>query len=125
MLYSLSLITLHKYFIRSYLDFADVFYDQPNKTFFDKIESIQYNAALAITGAIRGSSKEKLYQELGLEYLSSRRWLRRLSLFYNILNSKSPSYMYNIIPSVNRFLNTLLKITLVSVYSAKSLDVFL
>ena len=31
------------------------------------MESIQYNAALAITGAIRGSSREKLYQELGLE----------------------------------------------------------
>ena len=31
------------------------------------METIQYNAALAITGAIRGSSREKLYQELGLE----------------------------------------------------------
>ena len=31
------------------------------------IESVQYNAALAI--AIRGSSREKLYQELGLESL--------------------------------------------------------
>ena len=102
-----SLLTIYKSFIRSLLDYADVIYDQPhNASFSQKIESIQYNAALAITGAIRGSSKEKLYQELGLEYLSSRRWLRRLSLFYNILNSKSPSYMYNIIPSVNRFLNT-------------------
>ena len=98
-----SLLTIYKSFIRSLLDYADVIYDQPhNASFSQKIESIQYNAALAITGAIRGSSKEKLYQELGLEYLSSRRWLRRLSLFYNILNSKSPSYMYNIIPSVDR-----------------------
>ena len=29
------------------------------------IESVQYNAALAITGAIRGSSREYLYHELG------------------------------------------------------------
>ena len=36
-----------------------------------KIESLEYSAALAITGAIRGSSKEILYQEL--EYLNSRR----------------------------------------------------
>ena len=28
------------------------------------MESIQYNAALAITGTIRGTSREKLYQEL-------------------------------------------------------------
>ena len=34
--------------------------------------------ALVITGGIRGSSKEKLYQELGFEYLSSRRWLRKI-----------------------------------------------
>ena len=33
------------------------------------MESVQYNAALAITGAIRSTSREKLYQELGLESL--------------------------------------------------------
>ena len=37
-----------------------------------KLESIQYNAALAIAGDIRGSSKEKLCQELGLESLQQR-----------------------------------------------------
>ena len=40
-----------------------------NNSFHEKLESIQYNAALAITSAIRGSSKEKLYQELGFESL--------------------------------------------------------
>ena len=45
-------------------------YDQIfNMSFQQKIETVQYNAALAITGAIIGSSKEKLYQELGLETL--------------------------------------------------------
>ena len=102
-----SLLTIYKSFIRSHIDYADVIYDQPNNTTFtDKIESIQYNASLAITGAIRGTSKEKLYQELGLEYLSSRRWLRRLSLFYNVLKNKSPHYMYQIIPMLNQNLNT-------------------
>ena len=37
----------------------------------NKIESLQYNAALAITGALRGSSKEKFYLELGFEFSSS------------------------------------------------------
>ena len=72
-----SLVTLYKSFIRSYLDFADAIYDQPiNKSFCDKLESLQYNAALAITEAIRGTSKEKLYKELGFEYLNSRRCLK-------------------------------------------------
>ena len=52
-------------------------YDQPqNESFCNKLESIQYNAALAITGAIRGTSKVKLHKELGLEFLKSRRWFR-------------------------------------------------
>ena len=31
---------------------------------------MQQKAALAITGAIQGTSREKIYQELGLDYLS-------------------------------------------------------
>ena len=55
------LLTIYKLFIRSLLDYADVIYDQPsNASFSKKIESVQYNAALAITGAIKGSSGEKL-----------------------------------------------------------------
>ena len=76
-----SLLTIYKSFIRPLLDYADVVYDQPsNASFSKKIESVQYNAALAITGTIKGSSLEKLYQELGLEYLYQRRWARRLCL---------------------------------------------
>ena len=69
-----SLITIYKSFIRAYLDYCDVIYEQPdNESFCSKIEQIQYNAALAITGAIRGTSQTKLYNELGLESLKSRR----------------------------------------------------
>ena len=32
-----------------------------------------------MTGEIRGASSEKLYQELGLESLTSGRWLRKPS----------------------------------------------
>ena len=56
-----SLLTIYKSFIRPHLDYGDVIYDQPsNATFSSKIETIQYNAALAITGAITGSPHEKL-----------------------------------------------------------------
>ena len=46
-------------------------------------ETIWYNAVLAITGAIRGSSREKPYQELCLETFQQRRWYRKLCCFYN------------------------------------------
>ena len=50
-----SLLTVYKSFIRPHLDYGDVIYDQPsNASFSNKIESVQYNAALAITGVIKG-----------------------------------------------------------------------
>ena len=56
--------------MRPYLDYGDIIYDQAyNVSFHEKLESVQYNSALAITGAIRGTSTEKLYNELGLETL--------------------------------------------------------
>ena len=94
-------------FIRSCLDYANIIYDQAyNSAFHDKLESVQYDACLAITGAIRGTSTEKIYQELGLESLKSRRWFRKLCHFYKIFNEKSPSYLFNLIPNFNRAHNT-------------------
>ena len=56
------------------IDYRDIIYDQPqNESFCDKIESVQYKTALAITGAIQGTSRDKLNQELGLESLKARR----------------------------------------------------
>ena len=71
-----ALLTIYKSFVRLHLDYGDIMYDQPQNESCNKLESIQYNAALAITGAIRGTSKVKLYKELGLEFLKSRRWFR-------------------------------------------------
>ena len=54
-----ALVTIYKTFIRPHLDYGDIAYDQPdNRTFINKIEKAQYNAALAITGAIRSTSRE-------------------------------------------------------------------
>ena len=57
-----SLITVFKSFIRPFLDYGDIIYDRAyNTSFHQNIESIQYNAALAITSTVRGTSREKLY----------------------------------------------------------------
>ena len=65
-----SLLTICKPFIRPHLDYSDIIYGQTyNTSFHQKLEALQYNAALAIAGAIPGTSKEKLYNELGLESL--------------------------------------------------------
>lgn len=98
----ITLITIYKSFVRPHLDYGDVVYDQPsNQTFVKKLERYQYKAALAITGAIQGTSRDKLYQELGLESLESRRYIRRLCLFYKIYYNQSPTYLNHIIPIRN------------------------
>ena len=61
-----------KVFLRPQMDFGDIIYDQPqNESFYEKIESAQYKATLVITGAIHGTSRENIRQELGLESLKS------------------------------------------------------
>ena len=67
-------------------------------SFHHKLESIQYNACLAITGAIRSTSKEILHHELGLELLQLPRWYRKLGMFYKIYKDKSPQYLFKQIP---------------------------
>ena len=65
-----TLITIYKSFVRSYLDYSDIIYDQPkNENLNQKIERIQYNAPLAITGSIKRTSQRKLYNELAFESL--------------------------------------------------------
>ena len=65
--------------------------------FSSKLETVQYNASLLITGAVKGTSREKMYQELGLEYLQQSRWMRSLCLFYKVSSTKLPAYIYDII----------------------------
>ena len=66
-------------FLRPLIDYGDIIYDQPqNESFCEKLESVQYKATLAITGAIQGISCDNTFQKLGLESLKSRRW-------YNVL----------------------------------------
>ena len=80
------LVTIYKSFIRPHLYYRDILYDQMfNNSFHEKLELIQYNAALATTGAIRGSYREKRYQVPGFESFQQRRWYRKLCLFFKMI----------------------------------------
>ena len=68
-------LTIYKSFVRLILNYMDIIYDKPHKGFFiEKIERVEYSACLVITGAFKGTSRERLYEELGLESLKDRRW---------------------------------------------------
>ena len=106
---SYTLNELYKLCVRLHLDYGDVIYNIPPKlcevsqsialsNLMEKVESVQYSAALAVSGTWRGTSWEKLYAELGWGSLSSRRWSRRLTLFYKIINNLTPLYTKQPIP---------------------------
>ena len=66
-----ALLTIYKSFIRPHLDYGDILNDKPNnKNFQNKMEKVQY---IAITGGIQVTSRERLYDELGLHSLVKRR----------------------------------------------------
>ena len=100
-----SLITIYKSLFRPVLDYGDFIYDQPHNDFVKNL-SLQNKVALAITGAIQGTSRKKIYQELGLESLRARRWYKRLSCMFKIVKEEAPNYLINLIPKIQQTTRT-------------------
>ena len=101
---------IYKMLVRPHLDYADVIYHIPHyqnpfdskislHPLMERIEQIQYQAALSITGCCRGTNRQKLYDELGWESLSYKRWSRRLFHMYKIINDMTPNYLRDKIPN--------------------------
>ena len=94
-----SLMTIYKAFIRLLIDYGDIIYDQPqSESFCEKLELVQYKAALRIPGAMQGTSRHNIYQELGIESLKSRRWYKCLSCMLKIIKEEAPNYFINLVP---------------------------
>ena len=61
---------MNKLLVRTHLDYCDIIYHVPSSangslnSLMEKIEKIQYQAGLAITGAWQGSNRNKLYETL-------------------------------------------------------------
>ena len=63
----------------------------------EKVERIQSQAAHTISGAWRGLSCSKLYEELGWETLSDRRMCRRILQIHKISGNKTPYLKENLL----------------------------
>ena len=71
----------YKMHVRPHLDYGEVIYHDQRLDMMNLIEQIQYKAALIVSGCWQGTSRIRLYEELGWESLSSRRWARRMTMF--------------------------------------------
>ena len=91
-----ALLTICKTLVRPHLDYGDIIYEKAYYSSFNqKRKSVQYNV---ITGAIRGTSKEKLHYKLGLESFQFCYWFRKLCYFYKFYNNESPHYLFKLVP---------------------------
>ena len=98
---------VYKTNVRPHLEYYDIIFHQPPpeghltttklSVLMGKIESVQIQAAYAVSGAWKGTSTTKVYEELGWEWLSQRRWYRRMSVFFKIINNLSPKYLTELI----------------------------
>ena len=78
----------YKLYIRPHFDYGYIIYHKHDPHVIldvtKRLEQTQYSASLAITGAWRGTSGQKLYDELGCEELYHIRRFRRLCHFFNL-----------------------------------------
>ena len=104
---------MYKSLVRPHLDYCDIIYHIPQTVHpqsvgggitlnchMERVEQIQYQAALAVTGAWQGSDRVKLYEELGWETLNDRRMLRRILQLHKIVDGKTPSYLRQSLPQM-------------------------
>ena len=95
--------------VRSHLDYCDFIYHIPEllgnfstdinlNDQMKKLESLQYQAGLSVTGMWQGTNRDRVYEELGWESLHLRRWFRRLTVFYKIMTGLTPQYLRDPVP---------------------------
>lgn len=78
----------HNSIVRPVLDYEDLIYDQTGNTSFQqKIKKMQYNAAHEMTSDIRGASKVKPYQRLGVP--SAEIVVQEAVLFFKIFKNQT------------------------------------
>lgn len=68
----------------------------------ERLEQTQYFATLAVTGAWRGTGRQRFLNELGWENFYHRRWFRCLCHFFSLRKSHQPAYLFAEIPAVRQ-----------------------
>ena len=62
-------------------------------TFYQTIGYVQYNLCLEITEAIKYTSKERIYNEVGLDSVQPRCWFKKLCYFLKLYKNESFQYL--------------------------------
>ena len=82
------------------MEYGDIIWNNCHDCDSALLDSVQYEAARLVTGAIKGTSSARLYKELPWESLSSRKKLQILSQFYKIAKNLAPYYFSELLPKL-------------------------
>ena len=117
--------SIYKAFVKPHLDYTHIIYEKTdNESFRDWVEKLQYNGPLAITGAIRGTSQERIYNKLGLESLADRRWYRKTTFFYKIVKNLAPKHLqsYLLLQALNQYPTRVAKKNLLTTLPSRTIS---
>ena len=98
---------MYKSLVRPHFDYCDIIYHIPQLVhppsegggitlnyLMEMTEKVQYQAALAVTGAWQGTDRVKLYEELGWESLTDRRLYRRILQLHKIFDGQTSNTLH-------------------------------
>ena len=80
------------------MEYAGVHWDGCHANEVELLESLQYEAAILVTGAMRGTGRQALLNELNWVTLQNRRLVNKLILFFKIINNSTPLYLRSVLP---------------------------
>ena len=90
-------LTIYTTFIRPILAYGSGFFNNCTSAMSDMIEAIQRQAALTITGAYTNTSHIHLLRDSRVSLLSHRRTFSKIILLYKMINSLTPSYLWDLL----------------------------
>ena len=93
-----SLEILYTSFIRPILEYSQSVWNNCTQAHKSSIESVQLAAMRVITGGIRGTSHDKLYQETKFVSTYERRHRHCMVIFYKIVHGYTPEYLRELLP---------------------------
>ena len=93
-----SRLQIYLSFIRPVLEFGWQFYDNTSKDISDKLERVQREALLTVTGAYKKTKHSSLLKEVGVPTLKNRREMFKCNFIFKHLNNLLPGYFEKIMP---------------------------
>ena len=93
---------LYKAFIKPIMDYASAVWINCTGEQQNELEKLQLSALRVITGAIKGTSHHKIYEESHFITTIESRHRRHLLLFYKIYHGHSPSTISSLLPHHTR-----------------------